>query len=122
MRVKQWLMVLLSGAFLAAAVSNVGAAKTGTTTDSSIDDICKSAIWPMIPAQCFGREQVRPIYAPAGAVSIEPAKQQRRLGADVPAEKGDLLQQPKSVERYLTIEIHVDGVSELRRVERKTAE
>jgi hypothetical protein len=121
-RLRQWLRVLLAGAFLVGVVSIVGAAKTDTTTESPIDDTCESAVLPMIPSQCFGKEQVRPVFAPAGAVSSEPAKQPHGSEADVPVEKGDLLQQPKSVERYLTIETYVDGVSELRRVERKTAE
>ena len=122
MRVRDWRRAIFAGAFFAGAVVIGAAANPGKTFENSVDDICESAVWPMIPAPCFSNEQVPPVYVRAFAEEIEPAKQQRGLGTDVASEKADLLQGPKAVERYRTIEIRGDGVSELRRVEHMASE
>jgi len=118
---KKWIRLLLAGAFLAGAVTIVGAAKIGTPIETSVGDICEEAVWPRIPAHCFGSEPVRPVFAAAGAVSVEPARQQRSSDADSISSKADLLRRPEAIHAYQTVEIRGDGVSELKRVPRLTA-
>jgi len=80
-----------------------------------------SAVWPMIPAKCFGRYNDRDIYpemvaAEAAQVSlvIDEGSQLSAIGA---SGKADLLHAPEvDNAQYRTVETRSDGISILQRV------
>lgn len=96
-------------------------ANRGETAEQSLDAVCESAVWPMIPAKCFGRYNDRDIYpemvaAEAAQVSlvIDEGSQLSAIGA---SGKADLLHAPEVDNgKYRTVETRSDGVSILQRV------
>jgi len=104
---------------VAGVILVAGAANPGKSNEKLVENPCQTAVWPIIPAHCFGGE--RAVAFPASTEAHE-SPGLRGLGPEVTSAKADLLQLPTSVERYRTIEKRIDGVSELRRVERTTLE
>ena len=105
--------------FLAATM---GVADRGETAEQTLDEACESAVWPVIPARCFGRQQARDVYRPGDMVIVQ---------ADVPTlvaaqkaqpnatgtRKADLLQSIGADDaQYQTVESRADGVSILTRI------
>jgi len=96
-------------------------ANRGETAEQSLDAACESAVWPMIPAKCFGRYNDRDIYpemvaAEAAQVSlvVDEGGQLSAIGA---SGKADLLQAPEiDNAQYRTVETRSDGISILQRV------
>jgi len=119
---KLWRGAIVTGAFLTAVVALiVGAAGRGETTESTVEDLCESAVWPRIPATCFSREQPVRWHLDHNMVDTgEPAALVEATsppGSGVASGKSDLLQRPESSVRYRTLETRDRGVSILRRVE-----
>ena len=105
---------------LTLAVVMMGANR-GETAEQSLDAACESAVWPMIPAKCFGSYDDRDVDPDVVAVeaaqvivAVEQRPQLSTLGA---SGKADLLQVPEiDNAQYRTVETRSDGVSILRRV------
>jgi len=105
---------------LTLAVVMMGANR-GETAEQSLDAACESAVWPMIPAKCFGRYNNRDAYPEVIAVeaaqvslTVDQGPQLTAIGA---SGKADLLQAPDIGDaQYRTVETRSDGVSILRRV------
>lgn len=112
---------LASAAVLLALVVTIGTANRGETAEQTLDEACASAVWPMIPAQCFGRYNGRDAYpetivfeAAEVRLVAERSSQSGTIGA---SGKTDLLQTIEIDDaRYRTVETRSDGVSVLRRV------
>jgi hypothetical protein len=108
--------------FLATAVVfTVGAAGRGETNEIPVNEPCRAAAWPMIPAACLDSgagQEVRMVSMVADASQLTGVL---RAPVEAPVAamasgKGDLLQRLESSVVYLTVEIRRDGVSELSRV------
>jgi hypothetical protein len=105
---------------LTLAVVMMGANR-GETAEQSLDATCESAVWPMIPAKCFGRYDDRDVYPQVIAVEAAPVvlavEQRPQLSTLGASGKADLLQVPEIDNvQYRTVETRSDGVSVLRRV------
>jgi hypothetical protein len=113
-----------TGALLMLVVVTMGVANRGETAEQTLDQVCESAVWPMIPAQCFGRYNNRDVYPEtvafeAAEVSfvVDQDSQPSAIGA---SGKADLLQSMEIDDtQYRTVETRGDGISVLRRVKAK---
>jgi hypothetical protein len=112
--------ILATTSLLALVLVAIGAANRGETAEPTSDGACESAVWPMIPATCFGSYQGGDVDAGGIAVAaaelrfVDRSSQARSIGA---SGKADLLQSTEIDDaRYRTVETRDNGVSVLRRV------
>jgi hypothetical protein len=121
MDIRIWRGAIVACAFVTAVMALiVGAAGRGETTETTVEDICEGAVWPLIPAICFSRERApyaglrSMIEAEVVTSLIEEASLPR---SGVTSGKADRLQAPSPSKGYRTVETRGDGVSVLKRVE-----
>jgi hypothetical protein len=124
----EWLMAMPIRTDLAATTilvtlvaATMGVANRGETAEQTLDEACESAVWPVIPATCFGRQQVRDVYQPGDTVVQADAPRlvaaQKNSPNPTGTGKTDLLQSIGVDDaQYRTLERRADGVSILTRV------
>lgn len=112
---------LLTTAALLTLVVVMITADRGATAGQTLDEACAGAVWPTIPANCFGRYDDRDVRPETISVDVAQASavgdQSAQLGAIGASGKTDLSQSAEiGVAEYRTVETRSDGVSVLMRV------
>jgi len=64
-------LITTCAALLTLFATVIGASNPGETSEQKQDVLCESAVWPMIPATCFGRQPSRVVYQGTSAVKAD---------------------------------------------------
>jgi hypothetical protein len=104
---------------LTLAAVMIGVANRGETAEQTLDEVCEGAVWPMIPAKCFGRLNGYDISA--GEIDTTEMSfvvdQSSEPNAGGTSGKADLLRSTQVDDaQYRTVETRGNGVSLLWRI------
>jgi len=114
-------LITTSAVLLTFVAIAIGAADRGETTEQTQDERCKSAVWPMIPATCFGGQDARDVYPRKASLDTDElilaAQQRNDLSPQAPSKKADRLEAVEiGSAEYRTVEIRTDAGSILTRI------